>query len=85
MSAMNPTVWILISLALSACDSHRQRCIDNGGRWTSFNCHSVEDMNCATTDYGQGMVITSCMPSTSVVCDYFCKGASSEVGHDDRP
>lgn len=58
----------------------RARCTDNGGTWVRENCHEVADQICITTDYGNGMVITSCIPTTSTVCDSVCRGARAEAG-----
>lgn len=55
------------------------RCTNNGGHWERVNCHLVEDQNCMTMDYGQGMAITTCSPSTSEVCDNVCRCARPEA------
>lgn len=71
-------VAFLIWAAISR--SHElARCTDNGGTWMRENCHLVEDQNCITMDYGGGQVVTSCMPSTSEVCNNVCRGARAEV------
>jgi len=44
------------------------------------NCHTVEDRLCTTFDYGNGMVLTSCIPTTSEVCDEVCLGARADDG-----
>jgi hypothetical protein len=58
----------------------RSRCTNNGGTWVRINCRTVEDQNCMTIDYGNGMPITTCMPSTSTACDTVCRGARTEGG-----
>jgi hypothetical protein len=75
-------VVALMTYGLVAAHRGHVRCTNNGGHWQSVNCHEVEDQNCITTDYGQGIVITSCMPITSMVCDTVCRGARAEVGGD---
>lgn len=71
---------LLIFGAVAAYREHH-RCTDNGGTWVSVNCRLVEDQICTTTtDYGNGMVITSCMPTTSTRCDTVCRGARPEAG-----
>jgi len=57
----------------------RARCTDNGGSWRHANCRTVEDPVCITTDYGNGMVITTCIPTPSTVCDHVCRGARAEA------
>lgn len=69
----------LLTAAAIRHERERARCTDNGGTWMRVNCRLVEDQNCITTDYGSGMVITSCMPSMSEVCDQVCRGARAEV------
>lgn len=74
------TVLVVALGVMAGIHAHRvsARCTDNGGRWESTNCHVVEDQVCITNDYGQGMVITTCMPTTSTVCDRVCIGARAE-------
>lgn len=76
---MTALVAVLCSMAICHANRVSARCTDNGGRWVSTNCHVVEDQQCMTTDYGQGMVITTCMPTTSTVCDRVCIGAKAEA------
>jgi hypothetical protein len=57
-------------------EREQARCTSAGGQWVRVNCHQVEDQNCITTDYGNGMMITSCMPMTSTACDVVCRGAT---------
>jgi hypothetical protein len=83
MVALGAVIAALIALmTYGAIAAHRERarCTDNGGTWVSVNCRQVEDQICSTTDYGNNMVITSCTPTTSTVCDTVCRGARAEAG-----
>lgn len=44
------------------------------------NCHEEEGQICTTMDLGNNNTITSCMPTTSTVCDTVCIGAWAEAG-----
>lgn len=83
-TAIALVVIALVIAALAAAGIHGRRewhrCVDNGGHFERVNCRQVEEQNCSTTDYGNGFVITSCMPTTSTVCDTVCRGARPEAG-----
>jgi hypothetical protein len=68
-----------VLLLITGCDTRRQRCVDNGGTWIAVNCREEDSPICTTTDYGNGMLITTCIPMTSTVCDYECRGATPEA------
>jgi hypothetical protein len=72
-------VTVLVFCAVLHAYHERQRCWGNGGHFEDRNCHIEHDMNCSTTDYGNGVVITSCMPSDSMSCDHVCIGARAEA------
>lgn len=76
---MNRTLAAAIALLLAACDTRHQRCVANGGTWTAVNCHDEDSQICTTTDFGNNMAITTCIPMTSTVCDYVCRGATPEA------
>ena len=75
------TIGTLVAMCLAAREADRvhRRCIDNGGHWARENCREVESDICSTTDYGNGSVITTCIPDTSTVCDSVCRGAAAEA------
>ncbi|HEX6022582.1 MAG TPA: hypothetical protein VFZ00_11345 [Solirubrobacter sp.] len=80
---MKTTMMFIGLVVASACGpSHRELCERNHGTWTAVNCHEEDSQICQTTDYGNGMQITTCIPMTSTVCDYTCLGSAAE---DSRP
>lgn len=71
---------MLVVLVFTLYANHRRYrlCVDNGGTWVKVNCHTVEDEICTTSDFGGQNIVTTCMPTTSTVCDDVCRGASVE-------
>jgi hypothetical protein len=72
-------VIAVISLGIYSAYRDYHQCVDNGGHFERRNCREVDDQICTTTDYGGGMVITTCFPTTTTVCDRVCVGASAEA------
>jgi len=72
-------VLTLIVFGIVGAVREYHRCVDNGGHFERRNCHQVEDQICSTVDYGNGMVITSCIPTTTTECDRVCVGANAEA------
>jgi hypothetical protein len=72
-------VAVVLGLLVVAVVYADRRCTDNGGQGVRVNCHVVEDQSCITTDIGNGIAVTSCMPTTSTVCDVVCCGARAEA------
>jgi len=70
---------LLVYFGIRSGIRERARCTENGGHWARVHCREVEDQLCSTTDFGNGMVITTCTPTTSTVCDEVCRGARAEV------
>lgn len=71
-------VVILVIVGVDQCRTYH-RCVDNGGHFVRVNCHTVEDQICTTNDYGNNMMITTCMPTTSTHCDEVCVGTTPEA------
>jgi hypothetical protein len=72
-------VMVLTFCVMLLARHELHRCWDNGGHFENRNCHIVHDMDCITTDWGDGMLITNCMPRDSTSCDSVCIGARAEA------
>lgn len=70
-------VTFFVLIGMMAYRRH-MKCLDGGGHWARENCHLVQRQTCTTQDFGNGVILTQCFPTTETECDSVCRGARAE-------